>query len=104
VSLVLPGGLSGGQLTGTWAADGRNIDPQSLGTVFDSASTVANLSLYQNTAPNGLWTFFFADLSTGGGAATLNNVVLSIMTVPEPQTWAMLGGGLMLFGLLRRHP
>jgi len=98
------GGPGSYSLSGTtWAADGRNIDPQAAGSVFDSASTAANLSLYQNTAPNGLWTFFIADLSSGGGSATLNNIVLSIMTVPEPQTWVMLAGGLAALPLLRRR-
>jgi len=32
-----------------------------------------------------------------------DNVILSIMTVPEPQTWLMLGGGLALLGLLQRR-
>jgi len=97
------GGLGSYSLSGTtWAADGRNIDPQSLGTVFDSATASDNLSLYQNTAPNGVWTFFIADLSAGGGTATLNNVILSIMTVPEPQPWVMLGSGLAALALLRR--
>jgi len=97
------GGPGSYSLSGTtWAADGRNINPQSVGTVFDSAATGANLSLYQNTAPNGVWTFFIADLSAGG-TATLNNVVLSIMTVPEPQTWILLGGGVILLGCLSRR-
>ena len=97
------GGVGTYSLSGTtWAADGRNINPQSVGTVFDSAATGANLSLYQNTAPNGVWTFFIADLSAGG-TATLNNVVLSIMTVPEPQTWILLGGGVILLGCLSRR-
>jgi hypothetical protein len=90
-----------GQVTGTWGSDGRNIDPQSLGSVFDSASTAANLGVFQDTTGNGLWTFFIADLSGGGGTATLNNVILTIMTVPEPQTWVMLGGGLAVFCLCR---
>jgi len=87
----------------TWAADGRNIDPQSVGTIFDSASTGATLSLYQDTAPNGVWTFFIADLSAGGGNATLNGVVLSIMTVPEPQTWVICATGLALFVVIARR-
>jgi len=95
--------LSGGGLTGTWAADGRNIDPQSAGSLFNSASTGANLSIYQNTVPNGVWTFFIADLSGGGGNASLNSVVLSILTVPEPQIWLMLTGGLAMLNLLRRR-
>jgi subtilisin-like proprotein convertase family protein len=87
----------------TWAADGRNINPQSAGSVFDAASTAANLSVYQNTAADGIWTFFIADLGAGGGTPELNSVILSIVTVPEPQTWALLGGGLTTICLMRRR-
>ena len=90
-----------GQVTGPWGADGRNIDPQSAGTVFDSAATTANLGIFQDGNANGVWTFFIADLSGGGGTANLNSVILNIMTVPEPQTWVMLGGGLALLCLCR---
>lgn len=92
-----------GQVTGTWGADGRNIEPQSLGTVFDSAATTSNLNLFQDGNGNGVWTFFIADLSGGGGTANLNSVILNIMTVPEPQTWVMLGGGVALFCLCRNR-
>lgn len=93
-----------GQVTGTWGADGRSIDPQSPGTVFDNASTTtANLNVFQDGNANGVWTFFIADLSAGGGTASLNSVVLTIMTVPEPQTWVMLGGGLSIFWLVRKR-
>jgi hypothetical protein len=92
-----------GQVTGTWSADGRLIDPQSAGSVFDGASTLANLSVFNGTAANGLWTLFLADLSGGGGTANLHNVILSIVTVPEPQTWAMLGGGLAMLWLFRKR-
>ena len=91
-----------GQLTGTWTADGRNVDPQAAGSVFSSASPTLGLNNFIGTDPNGVWTFFIADLSPGG-QGTIQSVVLSIMTVPEPQTWVMLGGGLILFGLLRRR-
>jgi subtilisin-like proprotein convertase family protein len=84
-----------GQVTGTWAADGRNIDPQSPGSAFDSASTAANLGVFQGTQGNGVWTLFIADMVPGGGTAVLNSVDLAIITVPEPQTWAMLGGGIL---------
>lgn len=92
-----------GQVTGTWGADGRNIDPQSLGSVFDAANISGNLGLLQNTDPNGTWTLFVADLGAGGGTANLSKVVFSIITVPEPKTWVLFGGGLALFGLLRRR-
>ena len=97
--------LSGGQLTGTWAADGRNIDPQSGGSIFGSTLPTAGLNLYNGLnggGMNGTWTLFIADLAAGGGP-TLNSVVLTIMTVPEPQTWVMLGGGMAIFCLFRRR-
>ena len=92
-----------GQVTGVWGSDGRNIDPQSLGSVFSGASTSANLGLFQDGNANGVWTFFIADLSPGGGTANLNSVILTIMTVPEPQTWVMLGGGLAVLCLFRNR-
>ena len=101
------GATPGYSLSGTtWAADGRNVNPQSSGTVFDSTSPNAGLSLYNgvNGADvNGTWTLFIADLSAGGGTPNLNSVILTIMTVPEPQTWLMLSGGLAVLGLLRRR-
>jgi subtilisin-like proprotein convertase family protein len=98
------GSVGGYSLNGTtWAADGRNIDPQSVGSVFGAASTAANLSLFQNTDANGVWTFFIADLAAGGGMANLNSAILTIMTVPEPQTWVMLGGGMAVFFVFRRR-
>lgn len=89
----------GWSLNGTlWAADGRAVDPQSAGMVFDSATTTANLGVFQNTDPNGQWTLFIADVSGGGGTPLLDSIILNIMTVPEPQTWTLVGlGALVLF-------
>ena len=50
---------------------------------------------------NGTWTLFIADLAAGGGSPTFNSAVLTIMTVPEPQTWVMFSGGLAVFCLCR---
>ena len=97
--------IAGGQLTGTWAADGRINDPQSAGSVFASTLPTAGLNLYNGLnggGVNGTWTLFIADLA-GGGNPTLNSVVLTIMTVPEPQTWAVLGGGVMVWVVIRRR-
>jgi len=91
-----------GALTGTWASDGENIDPNS-GLTGTAAST-ATLASMDGTDPNGTWTLYIADLS-GGGQSTLLNWTLNITAVPEPGTWAMgmVGGILMLIGVnLRR--
>jgi subtilisin-like proprotein convertase family protein len=90
----------------TWAADGRNVNPQASGTVFDSTSPTAGLSLYNGVTGgevNGTWTLFIADLSAGGGTPGLNSVILTIMTVPEPQTWVIMGCSLATLILLRRR-
>jgi len=89
-----------GQLTGTWAPDGRLIDPQSAGSAIDGASTsTATLNNFVGTLADGNWTLFIADLSAGG-QSTLVSWGLTIVTVPEPQAWMMIGGGfLMLVGL-----
>ena len=94
--------FSSGQLTGTWAPDGRNIDPQSSGSVFDAASSTADLSVFNNTLANGSWTLFIADLS-GGAQGTLVSWGLTVVTVPEPQTWALVAGGVGMLLALRRR-
>jgi subtilisin-like proprotein convertase family protein len=94
--------LVGGQLTGTWAPDGRAIDPQSAPGAFDAASTAANLGQFNSLNPNGSWTLFLADVS-GGGQSTLVNWGMTVVTVPEPQTWAMLAGGAGTLLMLRRR-
>jgi subtilisin-like proprotein convertase family protein len=76
--------VAGYSLNGTtWLADGRNIDPQSDPNAFLSASQTATLNSFYNTVPNGTWTLFLADLSSGS-QSTLVGWGLDITTVPEP--------------------
>jgi subtilisin-like proprotein convertase family protein len=91
-----------GQLIGNWGADGINISPGSSPSAFDSAAVTADLNNYYLTLPSGTWTLFVADLSSGG-QSTLVSWGLTISTVPEPQTWAMIGGGAAMLLALRRR-
>lgn len=91
-----------GQVIGTWSPDGRNIDPQSLGSVFDGAGTAADFTPLYNSDANGMWTLFIADLGAGGGLAIVDNAMLTIVTAPEPQTWLVLAGGLVTLMCARR--
>ena len=95
---------SSGQLTGTWVPDGRNIDPlHSSGAAFDSASTSANLmNAFFASDPNGAWTLYAADLSSGS-QATLVSWGLTVVTVPEPQTWLLLAGGVGALLVVNRN-
>jgi len=92
----------GGQLTGTWAPDGESISPLSSPSSFPTTPT-ATLSSFANTDANGQWVFFIADLSPGG-QSTLQNVVVNILTVPEPSTLVLASlGGLGMLAMLRRR-
>lgn len=91
-----------GQLTDTWQPDGRNIDPQSSPSTFDSTSPTADLSSFNGANPDGTWTLFVADLSSGG-QGTLVTWGLTVVTVPEPQTWVLVAGGVGLLLAVNRR-
>lgn len=94
--------LDSGQLIGSWAPDGATISPNSPGSAFDG-TTAGNFNLFNNTDPNGEWTLFVADLANGGGQSVFVDWTLTIVTVPEPQTWALLIGGAGALLALRRR-
>ncbi len=96
----------GGQLTGIWAVDGRDIDPNTNAVVMGETPSTATLSSFLDTVPNGDWTLFIADMS-GGFQSTWINWQLDIVTVPEPATLQFLAtfGGLAAAGAWwRRRP
>jgi hypothetical protein len=96
-----PGFNGSGQLTGAWAVDGRNIDPQSAPGAFDSASRTTFSDL-NGLNPNGTWTLFFADMS-GGSQSQVVSWGLDITAVPEPANMALgIFGGLLALGGLWR--
>lgn len=89
-----------GQLLGTWAPDGNEIDPQSNPSLFN-ANAANDLTSFLGNAANGNWTLFVADMSPGG-QSTLVNWGMTVVTAPEPQTWVMVAGGIGLLFVLNR--
>jgi subtilisin-like proprotein convertase family protein len=85
-----------GQLTGSWQPDGRTLDPLSPASVFDSAARPAILNSFNGIDPNGLWTLFIADVSSGG-EGSLVSWGLQITTVPEPTDVTFVFLGLLVF-------
>ena len=102
-----PGPINGlGQLTGTWGADGRTVDPQSSPAAFDAGGTAA-LDSFIGANPNGTWVLFLND-NSGGNTAQVEKWTLNLTTVPEPSPWALTLVAVVLFirfrGGVRRHP
>jgi len=89
--------MNNGELTGTWAADGRNVDPQ---TVLDTDTQTALLGSFNGTDPNGAWTLFLADLDFGQ-QGTLVQWGVIVSAIPEPSSLALLGLGGLALGIHR---
>jgi subtilisin-like proprotein convertase family protein len=90
-----PAYTPGGQLTGTWQADGRFLDP--LSSTRDNT-----LDVFNGKDPNGEWTLFFADRN-GGDVSTLTGWNVTFGAVPEPSSLALLlAGSLALLARRKR--
>ena len=91
-----------GQLTGTWQPDGRAVDPLSAPSAFDSASRV-NFGSFNGLDPNGTWTLFVADLSSGGQSQMVSWELDITAVVPEPVNVALgIFGGVSLLTVAAR--
>jgi subtilisin-like proprotein convertase family protein len=84
-------------LSGPWAADGRMIDPASEPRMFDTVPRNYTLDVFSGMDPNGNWTFFIADCS-GGNVSTLTGLSVTVQTVPEPGSLALLVTGALTLG------
>jgi subtilisin-like proprotein convertase family protein len=93
--------ITGGQLTGTWAPDGRTVDPLSTPSSFDATGT-AGLDSFVDKNPNGTWVLFLADVS-GNNTSEVNSWTLNIGTIPEPSAWALMALGVAALVRFRRR-
>ena len=91
-----------GQLTGVWQPDGRILDPESPASSFDTAPRPNLLNAFDGLDPNGEWTLFAADMSSGH-ISTLTGWGLVITVVPEPSTFALVGLGAAALMISRRR-
>ena len=87
--------FDGGQLTGTWAPDGRDVDPE---FALDTDSRTDLLGSFDGLDPDGAWTLFLADLDFGQ-QGTLVQWGVVVTAVPEPSTWAFVGLGMVILGM-----
>ena len=95
----------GGTPSGPYMADGQSTSPFATAGSFSSTGGSATFgnTFTSGSDPNGGWTLFFADLSSGG-LSTLNSFNVNITAVPEPVTLALglfVGMMLALWGLRR---
>jgi hypothetical protein len=88
-----------GMLTGTWQADGRNIDPYG---VSDSSLRTTTLDGLGAGDPNGTWTLFLADLQAGG-TGNLTDWQVRLTPTPEPSVQACFGLGALGWVILKRR-
>jgi len=91
---------SGSDVTGTYQADGRETDPDS---VLDTDSRTALLNNFLGDGANGTWTVFVADMSAGS-TSTFESWTLNLTVgeaIPEPGTCLLFGLGVM--SILRRR-
>jgi len=79
-----------GPLTGTWQADGRNVDPLAAVDTSLRTTTLNSLGL---GSPNGTWTLFVAD-AQAGGIGQLTEWKVTMQGVPEPSSASLLVAGM----------
>ena len=70
----------GGTLTGTWAPDGRNVDPSVVTDTSPISATPSSFS--SERTPSGTWTLLLADLDYGE-QGTLQKWTLTVTAISE---------------------
>jgi len=90
-----------GAVTGIVSTDGRLVDPDLVEAASQRSSSLDD---FLGGDPNGMWTLFLADLSSGG-SARLDSWSLNFVPVPEPNPGAMaaLALGVWVWSRWRRR-
>ena len=84
----------GSPLTGRWAADGRDADPND---VVVGTPRTAGLDAFQGLNPNGVWTLYVEDTMPGGVARLTGwGLEWTPVAVPEPQALGCVVGILLM--------
>src|SRR6266513_432896 len=94
-SVLNPGGAV---LTGTWAPDGRDMDPA---TVVETDNRTALLGSFIGADPSGQWTLYVTSLDFGE-QGKLASWGLEVKGVPEPSSVALLIFGTVLIAATKR--
>ena len=88
-----------GSLSGIYQPDARAIDPDNS---LDTTPRTAFLSSFNGLDPNGNWTLYVADVTTGD-TMTVANWSLTISGVPEPATGLLAFLGASLYCVRRKR-
>ena len=94
------GSLGGAALTGTWAPDGRAVDPAQVDVGDARTATFAS---FDGLDPSGRWTLYLLD-GEAGDEAELRGWSLRVTYAAVPEAGAMVGWGavgLVGFGVWR---
>jgi len=97
------GGNHGSLVTGTYQPDGRDIDPTTAASLFDTAPRQnggSPLGLFQSMDPNGDWVFFVSDHGAVG-RSTVQSWGITI-TVPEPSQFTLAAAFICCVAALAR--
>lgn len=84
-----------GILNGTWAPDGREVDPDD--SLIETPRT-APLGVFDGLKPDGFWYLFVADLSSGGTIQLTSWSLELTLAVPESPTVLAIGPLLVFVG------